>query len=94
MALPRWGSLDASSAWEEFAVACAEPRIVKRVAEFGPAFVLGVDWTSFQPYKHLQQALRNQTAPIPPYIFLNYRWGSLVPLFPDPMTRNAALLMP
>ena len=73
VALPKWGSLDASSAWQEFASACADSQVAQRVADFAPDAILGVDWTSFQPYHHLQQALGALSAHIPPYIFLNYR---------------------
>ena len=73
VALPKWGSLDASSAWQEFAGACADPHLAERVAEFAPDVVLGVDWTSFQPYNNLRQALGALLAHIPPYVFLNYR---------------------
>ena len=73
VALPKWGSLDAGSAWQEFAVACADPHVAQRVAEFAPDAVLGVDWTSFQPCNNLRQALRALSARCPPYVFLNYR---------------------
>ena len=73
VALPKWGVLDASSAWQDFAAACADPRLAERVANFAPDAVLGVDWTSLQPYHHLRQALRALSACIPPYVFLNYR---------------------
>lgn len=73
VALPMWGSLDASSAWREFAAACAGPKTAQRVADFAPDAVLGVDWTSLQPYNHLRQALGALSVHIPPYVFLNYR---------------------
>ncbi|CAK0761886.1 hypothetical protein CVIRNUC_002903 [Coccomyxa viridis] len=71
--LPEWGSLDASSSWQDFAERCSDGDILERVARFAPEAVLGVDWTSFQPYQRLQQGLEGQKAPIPPYVFLNYR---------------------
>ena len=52
---------------------CADPHLAERVAEFAPDVVLGVDWTSFQPYNNLRQALGALLAHIPPYVFLNYR---------------------
>ena len=73
MELQKWGSLDASSSWQELAERCSDSSIVERVARFAPEAVLGVDWTSFQPYQHLQQGLGGQNAPVPPYVFLNYR---------------------
>ncbi len=73
--LPEWGSLDASSSWQDFAERCSDGDILERVARFAPEAVLGVDWTSFQPYQRLQQGLEGQKAPIPPYVFLNYRQG-------------------
>ena len=71
--LPKWGSLDASSAWQDFAAFFANPSTVKRVGDFAPEAVLGIDWTSLTPYKHLQDAFISLEAPCPPYIFLNYR---------------------
>ena len=71
--LPEWGSLDASSSWQDFAEKCSDSGIIERVARFAPEAVLGVDWTSLQPYQSLQHGLGSQKAPVPPYIFLNYR---------------------
>ncbi len=75
VALPKWGSLDASCAWREFAAACADPKLAQQAADFAPDAVLGVDWTSLQPYNHLRQALSALSVHIPPYVFLNYRCG-------------------
>lgn len=71
--LPKWGSLDASSAWQDFTDCCSQLDLVKRVAHFAPKAVLGVDWTSFQPYRNLQSGLDSLGLPVPPYVFLNYR---------------------
>ena len=71
--LPKWGCLNASSSWQDFAERCSDCSIVERVARFAPEAVLGVDWTSFQPYQRLQQGLGSRKAPAPPYVFLNYR---------------------
>lgn len=78
VALPKWGALDASSAWQEFASACADLRVAQRVVDFAPKAILGVDWTSFQPYNHLRQTLGAMSAHIPPYVFLNYRCAELL----------------
>ena len=73
MELPKWGLLDAGSSWQAFAEECSDSSIVEHVARFAPEAVLGVDWTSFQPYQRLQQGLGGRKAPVPPYVFLNYR---------------------
>lgn len=71
--LPKWGSLDASSAWQDFAAFFAKPSTVKHVGDFAPEAIIGIDWTSLTPYKQLQDAFISLEAPCPPYIFLNYR---------------------
>lgn len=71
--LARWGALDRGSAWAQFAAGAASASVVAAAAQLGADAVLGVDWTSFPAYQALANSLGSQQAPIPPFVFMNYR---------------------
>ena len=73
MELTRWGTLDRSSAWEQFAQGAASAGVGPAAAQLRADAVLGVDWTSFPAYQALSQGLRSQQAVVPPFVFMNYR---------------------
>ena len=71
--LARWGTLDRSCAWAQFADGAGSVSAVAAAAQLGADAILGVDWTSFPAYQALSMGLRSQQAPVPPIIFMNYR---------------------
>jgi hypothetical protein len=71
--LSRWGTLDASSAWVEFAEGVAHADIPRAVLDFGADAAVGVDWTSLPAYCALHLRMQQLGAIGPPYVFMNYR---------------------
>lgn len=78
--LTRWGTLDRTSGWEEFAEGASATSITDKVLEFKPEVVLGVDWTSLACYRALAATLAARSSAAVPYVYLNYRCGRL-PVF-------------
>ena len=73
MPLSSWGTLDRTSAWEEFASGAASSALARAVSQYKPSAVLGVDWSSLPAYKSLAAGLEQLEAQTPPYIYMNYR---------------------
>jgi len=72
--IPVWGRLDAACSWKEFADGCCTPQIVRRVHEFDPEVVIGIDWHSVTVYHYLTATLASVGHRRPlAYIYSNYR---------------------
>lgn len=71
--LPAWGCLDAGCSWHEFAAGAGGDEAVAEAAAFAAEAVLGVDWHSAPAFEALAAGLRRASAPVPPFVFANYR---------------------
>lgn len=71
--VPVWDRLDRSSGWAELAAQVATPAVMQQVVNFGPAAVLGVDWSSLPAFNALAAVLQAKGFHVPPYIYMNYR---------------------
>ena len=67
--LPSWGRLDEECGWREFATSAHD--FANRVAVFGPAAVLGVDWHALGVWRGLHERLGTAFVAAP-FIYLNY----------------------
>lgn len=74
--VPVWDRLDRSSGWAELAAHVATPAVMQQVVDFGPAAVLGVDWSSLPAFNALAAVLQAKGLHVPPYIYMNYRYTS------------------
>ena len=71
----RWGRLDASAPYEEFAEGGSSPQVISYVISFSPAIVMVVDWSALELYRRLKQQVRGDSmGPLSaPMVYLNYR---------------------
>ena len=72
--LPVWDRLDRSCGWAELAQHAGSSAVLQQVAAFRPDAILGVDWSSLPTYQALAAAFTTHTLPVPPYVYMNYRW--------------------
>ncbi len=72
--MSRWGRLDASAPFDEYASGGAAQDVVARVEAFAPDVVLAVDWSALPLYRGLRRKLLELPKPLAvPLVYLNYR---------------------
>lgn len=65
----RWGKLDASAPWDEYASSAGDPDVVKQVQGFSPDVAMVVDWSALPAWHKLKPHL----SPAVKLVYLNYR---------------------
>eukprot|EP01023_Acetabularia_acetabulum_P016149 TRINITY_DN17974_c0_g3_i1.p1 TRINITY_DN17974_c0_g3~~TRINITY_DN17974_c0_g3_i1.p1 ORF type:complete len:405 (-),score=36.08 TRINITY_DN17974_c0_g3_i1:139-1353(-) len=77
IAVPSWNKLDGDSCWKEFGERFTDIKILEKIFQFQPQFILGVDWTSVIPYKNIRQFCQNTNVSevnVPlRFVFMNFR---------------------
>jgi len=71
----KWGRLDKTCAYEEFATNVSEKQLVA-IVKFRADVVLGVDWSSLEVYERIRKRYQEEEdgfSPPPPLTYLNYR---------------------
>ena len=70
----RWGRLDATAPFDEYAAGGSTLEVTAAVASFLPDVVMVVDWSGLDLYRRLRQQLEEGgLAVLPPMVYLNYR---------------------
>ena len=73
----KWGRLDKTCAYEEFATNVSEKQL-EAIVKFRADVVLGVDWSSLEVYERIRKRYQEEeedgfSPPPPPLTYLNYR---------------------
>jgi hypothetical protein len=71
----KWGRLDKTCAYEEFATNVSEKQL-GAIVKFRADVVLGVDWSSLEVYERIRKRYQEEEdgfSPPPPLTYLNYR---------------------
>lgn len=73
--LPKWGTLDRGSSWEEFAGGCCSPPHLARMAGFQPQVVVCVDYHATHAWQGIKPLLLPLLlpTPLPPMVYMNFR---------------------